>query len=100
MARKGWKQAAPKTKARRRALLEKCGSGCFGDPKKLAYPICKPKKGVCEVDCRGALAAFSRARQQKNAAAAKRALKAAKRSGCAWFHTGTSAQRLAKRWKI
>jgi len=103
---KGWAKSAPEHVGARRKLAKRCGKRCFADPKKLKYPMCdKPKKGerkkkMCSVDCRGALAAFSRARQYKNTTAAKNALKAGIQSGCSWTDTGQKAQELRKKWRM
>jgi len=59
---KGWKQAKPKSVGARQALKEKCGSRCFLLPSKLKFPICNKN---CKVDCRGLVAAKSRAGEWK-----------------------------------
>jgi len=60
---KGWKDAAPKRGAERKALKQKCGNECFLKPESEGFPICaalKSGKG-CKVDCRGIIAAKVRA---------------------------------------
>lgn len=61
---KGWSKRAPKTMKQRRALLARCGTKAFLDPKNLKFPI-MAKSGPCVPDCGGVKAAYSRARQFK-----------------------------------
>ena len=56
---------------KRREMLKKCGTPCFLAPKRLGYPICRPRK--CEPDKCGILAAFKRSRQYKNTRVSSRA---------------------------
>lgn len=99
--KRAWGGKTLQRKSTRQKMKRECGSGCFLEPAKLAYPICRPTaRKVCKPDCQGIRAAFSRARQQKNTAVAKKALAKAKQFGCGWFRTGEAAQKLAKRWGI
>lgn len=98
---RGWDAAKPKTQAERRRVAAKCPpSKCFGDPKELKYPMCSKQARSCGVDCRGAAAAFQRARQHKRVDVQKRVLRAAKKSGCAWVKTGKVASAVAKKYGI
>ena len=72
---KGWHKVAPKTKAERAKLLAKC----FLGPDRT-YPICA--KGSTKVDCRGVIAARSRARALHHEKIAKKAER--KMRSCAW----------------
>lgn len=79
---KGWTKVAPKTKSERESIKKRGGENCFLDPKNLKYPVCR--KTDAEFDCRGALAAYRRARQYKQYDIAKKALNVAKRHSCDW----------------
>jgi hypothetical protein len=62
-----WSNDAPKSISDRRALLDKCGRGCFLGPS-TTFPICprlgvtRTRKMACKIDRRGVQAAYSRAR--------------------------------------
>ena len=85
----GWKAAEPPRGPRqRRTFASKHGVSCFlkvettkTGLKDYGYPICN-KQG--NPDCRGALAAFNRARQQKDTPVARKALRRGKQLGCGW----------------
>jgi hypothetical protein len=59
---KKWSEEAPRGRAERRSMLKKCGSTCFLLPSKLKFPVCRKS---CQPDCRGARAAYMRAKQHK-----------------------------------
>ena len=81
MTTKGWAKQAPKTLSERKKMPK----SCFLDKKGLKYPICsKTVRGKQRVSCKGTLAAYQRARQQKKHAVARKAIAAAKRNGCPW----------------
>lgn len=70
VAAKGWAKKAPGKKSTRAKKLAACGTSCFLQPGRLAYPICPV--GSCEPSCAGLTAAYARARQRKsNVVAAK-----------------------------
>jgi hypothetical protein len=98
---KPWSKSAPMTKRDRERLALRCKPAkCFAKPKTRSYPMCRKKSNVCRVDCDGAKAAFSRARQQGDDQVAKVALKAGIKNGCSWTETGKSARAHAKKWKL
>lgn len=66
-----WAKRAPKTMKQRRALLARCGPRAFLDPANLKYPV-MAKSGACRIDCAGAKAAYSRARQWRRKASARK----------------------------
>ena len=90
----GWSERAPDTQAERRRVKKKCSARCFAGPN-LSYPMCAKHARTCGIDCMGARAAFSRARQQKKPAIARKAVLAGKRAGCKWVQ-GKSAQKVLK----
>lgn len=51
--------------------MARCGPKCFGDPARLAYPVCAAG-APCEVDRQGCHAAKSRAGAQHDRKVAKR----------------------------
>lgn len=67
---KGWHEASPKKGNERHQMKEDCGSKCFLEPEREAYPICDKD---CNVDCRGLHAAYARARQFGNQETANKA---------------------------
>ena len=72
----GWSKMSPKLISQRRKMKRVCGSKCFLQPGKLAYPICP--KGSCKINCKGLSAAYVRSRQWKKphvSAKAKKMLK-------------------------
>jgi hypothetical protein len=80
-SRKGWKKAKPQSVESRRKMYEKCGSRCFLGltkarrsrdlrPSELKFPICRKD---CKVDCRGLVAAKSRAGEWKYSTVYKKA---------------------------
>lgn len=76
-----WRARAPKTRRERRALKRRCGARAFLDPDRLMFPV-MAKHGRCVIDCEGARAALSRARQFQHprfAAKAARAVAACRR---------------------
>jgi len=86
-AAKGWSKVAPKTKSERESVYDRGGAECFLDPNpkdkgESRYPVCR--KTDAQFDCRGALAAFIRARQHNENDIAKRAFNKAKRKKCDW----------------
>lgn len=94
MAReKKWSDVDPEKMSTRRRMR----ASCFLDAKNRKYPVCT-KTG--RFSCKGNLAAFNRARQQKRNDLAKKALRKAKREGCTWLRSGGQATKLAKRWGI
>lgn len=66
---RGWKKQQPSVHERT-IMLQKCGTTCFLGPKK-SFPICT--RHTCRVNPRGVHSAFSRARQWKHTAVAKKA---------------------------
>lgn len=66
---RGWKKQKPSVHERT-VMLQKCGTKCFLGPKK-SFPICTRR--TCRVNPRGVHSAFSRARQWKYTAVAKKA---------------------------
>lgn len=89
---------AAKKKAWTQADRRKMPKGCFLQPGERKYPFCKKGAKKVKTDCRTALRAFSRARQQKQNATAKKALRKGVSAGCSWTETGAAAQRLRKRY--
>lgn len=79
---KGWSKVAPKTKSERESVKQRGGASCFLDPKNLKFPVCR--KTDAEFDCRGALAAYRRAKQYGYSDIAKKAINIAKRHSCDW----------------
>ena len=84
---KGWSKVAPKTKKERESVYNRGGAECFLDPNPedkgaSRYPICR--KTDAQIDCRGLLAAFIRARQQGENDIARKAFNKAKREKCPW----------------
>ena len=76
-----WSRVAPKTVGDRSALLSKCGRRCFLGPGKT-FPICArlgSGSRHCNVDRRGVVAAYSRARQWAAITARKKRTSAAHR---------------------
>jgi hypothetical protein len=69
---KKWSEEAPRKKAEREKMLAQCGRKCFLLPSKLKFPVCRK---TCEPDCRGARAAYMRAKQHKYEGVAKAAKK-------------------------
>lgn len=80
---KGWRKLAPKIPSERRALLARCGTKAFLDPRKLKFPI-MAKKGPCVADCEGLRAAYARAKQYRHPTAAAKAKRLGKRAKCHW----------------
>jgi hypothetical protein len=70
--KKPWSEDAPRGVRERTKMLKKCGPSCFLLPSKLKFPVCRKS---CEPDCRGARAAYARARQWKYERVAKKAKK-------------------------
>jgi hypothetical protein len=68
---RGWAKQTP-GKHERTTMLKRCGRMCFLGPNKT-FPICQRK--TCKIDMRGIHAAFSRARQWKHTAVARKAKK-------------------------
>jgi hypothetical protein len=66
---RGWKKQKPSVHERT-VMLQKCGKKCFLGPNK-SFPICTRR--TCRVNPRGVHSAFSRARQWKYTAVAKKA---------------------------
>jgi len=85
---KGWKKAKPQRKGDRRKVADSCGEKrCFLRPSTLSYPICKKCSSSscsCEPDCRGLLAAYSRAKANKAYRISAKALRLARRNKCSW----------------
>lgn len=85
---KGWRKRVYKRTTKRRAQLKKFGPQCFLEPgtgergSRPKYPVCSKKSG--RPTCGGILAAFERARMQRNRKIMNRALRAAKKNGCRW----------------
>lgn len=88
---KGWAEIKPKNMADKRRLAKECPDQCFLVPDKLKFPICpKCKKGKpckCVQDCRGLIAAKSRAGAWKYNQVKSMADKIAKKKGCSWAST-------------
>jgi hypothetical protein len=80
---KGWRRRAPHTKSERRALMARCGSKAFLDPKHLKFPI-MAKNGPCVPDCEGIRAAKSRAAQFHHRKAKAKATRLGSRAACHW----------------
>jgi len=81
---KGWKKAKPRKVSQRRRVADKCGAErCFLRPSNLGYPICSTRSG-CKPDCRGLLAAYSRAKANKAYRISAKARRIAKHQGCSW----------------
>lgn len=73
---RGWAAEAPQRGSERHKLLANCGSKCFLQPGREAFPICPKCKGnscSCSIDCRGVLSAKIRANQWKYPQVAKMA---------------------------
>ena len=102
---KGWDKARPKTKQDRMDVLLGCSSKCFLEPfakPHPKYPICArldaPAGQKCKISCKGLLAAYRRARQQKRNDLAKKALNIAKYHKCSWYvRNHTKAGRKTKK---
>jgi hypothetical protein len=75
---RSWSEMAPKKGKERDAMLKRCGSKCFLDPKNKKYPICA--KGSCKVNKKGLRAAYSRSRQWHHEKIANKARKKLKKS--------------------
>lgn len=59
---RGWSAVSPQKGKERNELMNKCGEGCFLDPKNKGYPICpalRTDQG-CKIDCRALTAAINR----------------------------------------
>jgi hypothetical protein len=69
---KKWSEEAPRGKAARERMSKQCGRKCFLLPSKLKFPVCRKS---CEPDCRGARAAYMRAKQHRYQGVAKAAKK-------------------------
>lgn len=85
----GWRTAAPRTQAETRRLYRHCGPQAFllpnaTDPELSKFPVMSKGSQVCAFDCRGLRSAFSRARQYGQPKVARKALKLARKSACAW----------------
>ena len=78
-SRKGWKKAKPQSVGSRRKMYKKCGSRCFLRPSELKFPICRKD---CKVDCRGLVAAKSRAGEWKYSTVYKKANAMINKSSC------------------
>ncbi|MCP4204218.1 MAG: hypothetical protein GY769_20065 [bacterium] len=64
---------------------KKMPKSCFLDQKNRKYPVCaKSVRGRQRVSCKGTLAAYQRARQQKKQKLANKAIRIGKRNGCSW----------------
>jgi len=65
---RGWGASSPQRGRARHELMTQCGPSCFLDPANEKFPVC-PKcqlgdgKCSCAIDCRGAQAAYNRAKQ-------------------------------------
>ena len=85
---KGWKRAKPQRVGERKKVAQACGvKKCFLRPSTRSYPICKKCGGrscSCRPDCRGLLAAYSRAKANKAWRISAKALRLARRHGCQW----------------
>lgn len=68
---RGWSKQKPSTHERT-LMYTRCVSKCFLGPKK-SFPICT--RNTCRVNPRGVHSAYTRARQWKHTAVAKKALK-------------------------
>lgn len=80
---KGWtKMLSPRTQSERRKLKARCGSKCFLRPSTNSFPICA--KNSCTYNCKGLLAAKTRARQFKYTSIASKAQRLAREKGCSW----------------
>lgn len=58
---KGWAKMSPKKGKERNAMMKKCGSKCFLEPKTKKYPICS--KNSCKINKKGLQSAYNRAMQ-------------------------------------
>jgi len=85
---KGWRGAAPKTRAQRRALYERCGARAFLLPNQRDAGLSKfpvmARQGACVPDCRGVRAALQRASRYGYDEVARKARKLARRGSCRW----------------
>lgn len=83
---KGWGKKSYRRTTKRRKQQKVCGPKCFLEPargrSRPKYPVCG--KNSCRPTCGGAQAAFNRARMQRNRGVMRKALRLAKRKGCAW----------------
>jgi hypothetical protein len=88
---RGWKKMSPKRGRERNLIMKQCGSSCFLEPKKLAFPICKAHRSrsgraSCKKSCKGLLSAYVRSRQWKHKSTSKKALRLSRKLKCKWLH--------------
>ena len=88
---KGWARAKPDTVAERKALARRCKGRCFLLPEERKYPVCAKGSATCKPDCRGLLAAYSRAKAnvsrglgRKHLDVSRKSLWMARAIGCPW----------------
>jgi len=91
----GWSTRAPKLTSERRRLKTGCGTKCFLMPATMGFPVCRKCSKTacsCALDCGGARAAFSRARQTGREPVARAAVCRARKAGCKWAQRSGSGK--------
>ena len=99
---KGWGKSAPQSHSQKLRVFRRCGAGAFlrpnpSDPATSGYPIVASRGKGCKPDCRGLRAAYARARQHRHAGVGDKALRLAKRAGCAWAKDHVPKRRRRRR---